>query len=539
MFLTKIKIALAVVVASAGIMSAGLFAHHGFASRSSESDASQEEQSTASQANQANRAGPNHLEDPKSNRASLPAGALVRLGRDRFRLDGETLFLMFTKNGKSLFGAGRDGIVHAWDAITGREIHRFATISSRPIGGSVLAISPDCRFVASGDTANITIWDVAEAKKVREIKRPMPRAFGIAFTPDCQSLATLGVMTGNPEVSFWDLHSGKLFRQVKLQMPQSDRVQLDIPREAVVRSGQGRVPQSLQPMFRNLDFSPDGRVIICRTDDGIFHFWLTSGIALVNYPVKPRCYAYSPDGRTLAAGTPTGISLWSRNAGKQQAELTGIRDPEAIAYSPDGKVLAAASITSLVIWDTTTFKTLQMTKGIGKSSSTKIHLLRFSPDGKTLAGGGGESAVRLWDVATGQELDAQKGHRGPITELVFAPDGQSVATIAHHDATICLWKTDSGKIIQMFKTRISARSPRFSNDGRTILAGDLGRCVFVWDRASGRELRQLSFPKNPRENVLQSVESIALSPDGATFTALSRHDASRRRFSLLIPARFS
>src|SRR5262249_25872292 len=71
----------------------------------------------------------------------------------------------------------------------------------------------------------------------------------------------------------------------------------------------------------------------------------------------------------------------------------------------------------------------------------------LSPDGSLLALGEGpwprkESAVRLWDTATGKALPPLRGHGGGITALSFSPDGMTLASGAA-DTTILLW--DGGR----------------------------------------------------------------------------------------------
>ena len=54
---------------------------------------------------------------------------------------------------------------------------------------------------------------------------------------------------------------------------------------------------------------------------------------------------------------------------------------------------------------------------------TDIYSVSFSPDGKTLASGS-DGTVKLWDVATRQNIATLEGHWGEVTSVSFSPDGQ-------------------------------------------------------------------------------------------------------------------
>ena len=55
---------------------------------------------------------------------------------------------------------------------------------------------------------------------------------------------------------------------------------------------------------------------------------------------------------------------------------------------------------------------------------SQVISVAFSPDGHRIASGGGDGAVRLWDIDTRQLLGAPMlGHKSAVWTVSFSPDG--------------------------------------------------------------------------------------------------------------------
>ena len=65
----------------------------------------------------------------------------------------------------------------------------------------------------------------------------------------------------------------------------------------------------------------------------------------------------------------------------------------------------------------------------------------ISPDGRTLATGSEDGAVKLWDLSTGKLWTTLSAHTAAVNAAVFAPDGKTLAT-GSKDTTVRLWSIE-------------------------------------------------------------------------------------------------
>src|SRR5262249_50285698 len=71
-----------------------------------------------------------------------------------------------------------------------------------------------------------------------------------------------------------------------------------------------------------------------------------------------------------------------------------------------------------------------------KGHTNVVAAVAFSPDGKTLASGGWDKAVRLWEVTTGKSMMTLTGHADWVQAVAFAPDGKTLVSASHRDIKV-------------------------------------------------------------------------------------------------------
>jgi WD40 repeat protein/Tfp pilus assembly protein PilF len=137
--------------------------------------------------------------------------------------------------------------------------------------------------------------------------------------------------------------------------------------------------------------------------------------------------------------------------------------------------------------------------------------LVFGIDGKQLVTGGNDGTIRLWDVETGNELQAIQAHQHGVRSLAISPDGRLLCSTGYSDPVIRVWDSDSGrKIAELPSQAKPVNHVSFGRNGRLVSGGEDG-AVVLWDVGGAREISRLDAG--------MAVYVAALSPDGRWLAA--------------------
>lgn len=441
----------------------------------------------------------------------LPAGSLRRFGSLRLQVSARTM--QWSTDGSKIVTAGWR--TRFWDASTGRLLPLRLEQT----------IAPGSEFTASHVTDS-------------RCARLAPSGKAIYTTEDCQRPPRLFL-------SRFDFGSRK-----RVTRDIADSLDTDIALSPVgdvlaVATARNRLEfldastlKTLHPVaFEKRAFMP---VLMCFSRRGdilafadgeerageIHLFSVKDGGrvgTLSGYRRMPYSLAFSPTADILVStGADKTLRVWDV---VKQKEIRKIDESYSMAaFSLDGKRLAVGRwlLGEVRIYDTTSWLVVKTLTRCGSTS-----LLAFSPDGKRLATGGDSASLRVWDVATGNELLGRPGHREAVPDLRFSPDGKALYSLGNDDRII-RWDVATGKEIGQFPLHSeyhhnfgSPHGLAVSTDGKQLAAinglannQENRKSFLLWDRADD--------PRSRRELLSgEHAQGLALSPDNRTVAVIS------------------
>ncbi|NJM71302.1 MAG: protein kinase [Scytonema sp. RU_4_4] len=232
--------------------------------------------------------------------------------------------------------------------------------------------------------------------------------------------------------------------------------------------------------------------------------------------------ATSPDGRTVASANGNNtIKLWNLSTGQEIHTLYGHSSSvESVAISPDSKMLASASFDgSIKLWELPSGNEIATLK----KHSSPVKSLAFGPNGQTLASGSEDKTIKLWNLKNKQVIRVFKGHSQPIRSVAISPilsDSPlskgglgGILASSSADDTIKLWNIATGQEIYTFVGHsYSVNSVAFTSDGKILASGSSDHTIKLWDVTTKREIRTLKGHS-------KEVTSLAFSPNGNTLVS--------------------
>jgi WD40 repeat protein len=372
------------------------------------------------------------------------------------------------------------------------------------------------RFAAVvGDTAQVRIWNQADDKVTDLAAGAMPLS-SLAVSPD-GSLIAAG--SADQKVYQWTLADGK--PAPVIETPAA------VTRLAFARSQ--TLPAAEAPRFELLVGGADKLVRVYETG---------SNRRLEEFPTAVSVSVLSPianSRKVVALGAANAAAVHERSLLQiVDAHAGGVSD---LVHSPDGKQLYSGGADGLVrTWNSDTaapIRALAATTPLPAAAAAEaakptVTSVAVTSDGLRLVASTNQNAVQIWDLAAEGAAAAKPlavfEHAAPVKSARPSSDGSRVATLAT-DNVVRVFEVATGRELERFESGLPAEQPlldlAFAPDQETVLAAGTDKLVHVW-RVSA--LRSLEAHKG-------AATAVAFVGDGSRF-ATTGADATVRVWPL-------
>jgi WD40 repeat protein len=333
----------------------------------------------------------------------------VTTGKELHALPGHTdeiYHLAFSADGKTLATGSMDG-VRIWETATGRQLQQ---IRAGKVGVAELALAADGKTVASYDPIpeiTVHVWDAITGRERHRFPQVPVLAgnllgnYGITLclSPDGKKLAVSSITSS--EVDLWDITRGRLRRHLKWQ-GYVHLLALSPDGKTLAIGGlpevQGAGGDAIE-LWDAVRVGPRGTPLLPAADD------------------KLDALVFSGDGRMLAGLAEKTIRLWEIATGKPVHRFKGSEDWAAVAFTPAGRVLAVRGERGkhlgreVTVWDVLAGKVLHRLQAPAGTCFCEDGPYGFSPDGSLLATAMEDTTALVWDLRSPDKRSARRPAR--------------------------------------------------------------------------------------------------------------------------------
>ncbi len=171
-----------------------------------------------------------------------------------------------------------------------------------------------------------------------------------------------------------------------------------------------------------------------------------------------------------------------------------------LTFSPNGKYLAVSdTMYQIKVWEVATNQEIAMLIG----HQGWVWDVQFSPDSKYIVSGSGDGTMRIWDLASGECLQVLAGHQDWVWKVQFMTSNLVISMGADRQFNVWLWKAKLNLLAFPIPT-VHLRDGTF-HYGRGLLAICGGEGIDIWQvwfggkrlqkiaTANALNLRRISF----------------------------------------------
>lgn len=242
---------------------------------------------------------------------------------------------------------------------------------------------------------------------------------------------------------------------------------------------------------------PGGKRLVTGSDNGHVRVWSLGPKPfqkreLIRFAGPVTALRFEPGLQRILAGTWSG-RLVSVNVsdGKMVRKYEEHRETiTSLGFSPEGDYLASGSADDrMVIWD---LKEAESLFEMHQGNEYDVTTLAFSPDGETIATGDGENQIKLWDANLGEAMRTLKGHREPVSRLVYDQKGRLIS--AGWDKEIRIWEDEKSQVMKGHTSEITD----LKVVGERLFSASEDGTVRVWNLVTCKETTALKAGGNLR-----------------------------------------